>query len=156
MKAFIAIQVLATMLAAATAADSVRGARQLDNDATVEVAAQAAVTKKITYYRNIKLSPENMIPQSDGVPKATGIATVKMDYNLNRTPQRKVCVDITVVGFTPRSLHIQRGSIKSTGSDVVDFSPKLDEDNPIFSGCITPKLADWNAIKANPVRRHRP
>ena len=162
MKAFVAIQLLATMLAAATAADSVRDARGLkkgssskDTPGTTGAPPSPPSMKKITYYSGIKLSPENMIPQSDGVPRATGIAKVKMDYDPNRSPQRKVCITIDVVGFTPRSLHIQKGSIKSTGPDILDFSDKLTDD-PSFSGCVPATTAEWKAIKANPVRRRRP
>ena len=141
MQAFIAIQVLATMLAAATAADSVRGVRQL---------------KQVTNFRQIKLAPRNMIPDSNGVTFAIGIASVQLDYDQYRTPQRKVCIQTNVMGFCPRSLHIQKGSIKNNGDDKVDFSKLLKEGEQIFSGCREVPASVFNDMKSHPVRHRRP
>ena len=141
MQAFIAIQVLATMLAAATAADSVRGVRQL---------------KQVTKFPQIKLAPRNMIPDSNGVTFAIGIASVVLHYDQYSTPQRKVCIQTNVMGFCPRSLHIQKGSIKHNGADKVDFSEDLKKGDPIFSGCRAVDTSVFNDMKSHPVRQRRP
>ena len=141
MKAFTAIKLLTTLLAAATAADSVRGVRQL---------------RQVTNFRQIKLAARNMLPDSNGVPFAIGIASVQLNYDQYRTPQRKVCIQTNVMGFCPRSLHIKKGTIKQNGMDEVDFSGSLKKGDPIFSGCVGVPSAVFNDIKSHPVRHRRP
>jgi hypothetical protein len=143
--AIIHIFVAATLLTTTTATDtnSVRGARQLGGSSIIT-------------YSQIKLTQGNEVSPFIGVPFATGIATVKLDFNPSRKNAKwKVCIQTNVVGFTPGLLHIHKGKISENGGAVVDFSDMLGG-NPSFSGCVTVAQSLFNDIKGNPVRRLPP
>ena len=143
MKAFIAIQLLVALLAAAVAADSVRGARELTSS-----------TKKITTFSNIKLTGQNEIAPFEGVDYASGTATVKLDYDSSRSPKWKVCIASTIHGFIPGLLHIHQAEITANGNVRVDFSSLL-KDDASFSGCRAVNEALYNDMKNNPVSQFR-
>ena len=167
MKAFIAIQLLVTLLAAAVAADSVRGARELKgghsgdatttaspNDSVVESSTRATSSKKITEFRQVELSYKNMKPASNGIPYGIGIANVKLVDDLYAKPRYQICITNNVVGFAPTQLHITKGHIVESGEEEVDFTNKLKAGDPICTNCcVGVSQTKFNDIKANPVRR---
>ena len=143
MKVFATIQLIVTLLTTATAQENVRGARQLTNGA------------KITTMNPIMLSPGNEVSPFIGVPGASGIAIVKLDYNPSRTSSKwKACIKTTILGFFPGLLHIHTGKIAENGGVVVDFSPMLKQ-NSAFDGCTSITQATYNDIRLHPVRKHR-
>lgn len=148
MKAFIATQLLA-MLAAATAADSVRGAREL-------AAEKAVAATAITTFSKIKLAGSNAIAPFEGVESATGTADVKLDYNSLRTSGKWiVCINTTINGFTPGLLQIRKAKINANGNVKVDFSKQPIDEDPTFSGCVNTTELVYNDMRDNPVRQIR-
>jgi hypothetical protein len=143
--AIIQLLVAATLFTTTTTAtdtNSVRGARQLTSGSVIT-------------YSQIKLTQGNEVSPFIGVPFATGIATVKLDFKPSRTNAKwKVCIQTNIIGFTPGLLHIHKGKISENGGAVVDFSDMLGS-SPTFSGCVSVAQSLYNDIKGNPVRCHR-
>lgn len=170
MKAFIAIQLLAILLAAATAYDTMDDTRHVEKDgaskdvtaassASKDVTAPFATTaatwmgnsKKITNFRQVKLTPRNMIPESNGVPYAIGIAAVQLDYDPSRMNKWRVCIQANVIGFMPDGIHINSGKITENGMAEVDFTDSLNDDT-VFDDCVTADQALFIDIRDHPVR----
>ncbi|KAI2505692.1 CHRD domain [Fragilaria crotonensis] len=139
--AIIQLLVAATLFTTTTTAtdiNSVRGARQLTSDSVIT-------------YSQIKLTQGNEVSPFIGVPFATGIATVKLDFKPSRTNAKwKVCIQTNIIGFTPGLLHVHKGKISENGGAVVDFSDMLGS-SPTFSGCVSVAQSLYNDIKDNPL-----
>ena len=149
MKAFIAIQLLVTLLATATAADSVRGVRQL-------ATAPPTKTSSNTFSR-IRLTGSNEIAPFEGVDYVSGTADVKLSYNSSRSPKWRVCLNTTILDFTPGLLHIHKGKITVNGAVRVNFSlPSANgDDNFSFSRCVPVDELLYNDMRDNPVSQFR-
>ena len=144
MKVLATIQLLVALMTTATAVESVRGARQLTQDAT-----------KVTTLPRIKLTPSNEISPFIGVPSSAGIAQVTLDFNPSRSSANwKVCIRTTVLGFFPGLLHIHKGEISENGGVVADFSSMLKKD-AFFDGCVAISQSTYDDIRLKPVGMRR-
>jgi hypothetical protein len=105
----------------------------------------------ITYFDDIRLTPENEIAPFVGAEYTYGLAQVSVEYDASRSTKWRVCVTTHIEGFIPGQLRIRHGEIFENGDIVVDFTSLLSDHHNAFHGCRGISKTLYDQMIARPV-----
>ena len=95
----------------------------------------------------IELSSANLTPPFIQEPVGAG-GDAKVKFRATGSGVYKVCMDVTVDGFTPAIVHLHKGEADGIGPVVVGFGSVLDGNT--VKGCVPINEEDYIAALANP------
>jgi hypothetical protein len=105
----------------------------------------------ITYFDDIRLTPENEIAPFVGAEYTFGLAKVSVEYDASKSKVWRVCITTHIEGFIPGQLRIRHGEIFENGDIVVDFTSLLTDHHSAFYGCRGISKTLYNKMISEPV-----